>query len=177
MFIEGGLFIPDSAGIAAGPHPGYLGYLRIVILQNLRKNIGRTRYPWITWIASFFQDNAAETVTVGMEGIVVELVVGPEENKNKAGHAHSEAGDIDEKIPFIPPDISEGGLDVVFKHIESIYRSSQSIALLSIFSWQISCQILDMGNISKPERKVLNLCSILLRECPPSDRIAAEIDI
>jgi hypothetical protein len=110
LFVKSDIPVPDSTGVTACPHACNLNYFRVILFQNLRKNIRGAGNSRIARIAGFLEDNPAEAVAVGMEGIVVELIVGPEKDQDEAGHPHGEACDINEEIPFVSPDVPESGL-------------------------------------------------------------------
>jgi hypothetical protein len=113
LFIEGDVSVPDSTGVTAGSNTCYFDNLRILILQDLGKNIGGAGYSRVT---RFPEDNAAETVAVGVVRVIIEFVVDPEEDQDEACHPNGEACDIDERIPLVSSDVPECDLDVIFKH-------------------------------------------------------------
>jgi hypothetical protein len=108
--------MPDSTGVATGSNTCYFNNFRILIFKDLGKNIRGTGYSWVTRIASFSEDNAAEVIAVGVVRVIIEFVVDPEEDQDEACHPDGEACDIDERIPLVSSDVPEGDLDVIIKH-------------------------------------------------------------
>jgi hypothetical protein len=53
---------------------------------------------------------------VGVDRVVVQLVIDPEENEDEASHSHGQTSYIDDGIAFVSLDIPETHLEVIFKH-------------------------------------------------------------
>jgi hypothetical protein len=60
--------------------------------------------------------DAIETIAVGEEAVVAELMLDDQQNHDAARHANGEAGDVDEGISSVLEQISKGDFEVAFKH-------------------------------------------------------------
>jgi len=57
---------------------------------------------------------------VGVEGIIVQFIVDPEEYQDEACHPDRKACDINKGIPFVSQDVPESGFYIVSKHRYSL---------------------------------------------------------
>jgi hypothetical protein len=53
-----------------------------------------------------------------MVAIKTEFILQPHENQDRAGYAHCQSDDVDYRVDFVAPDVSEGHFEVVGKHID-----------------------------------------------------------
>jgi len=51
-----------------------------------------------------------------MEFIIAQFVLNPDSDKKAAGHANGQPGDIDKRKAFVPFDVPQSDLQVIFEH-------------------------------------------------------------
>ncbi len=72
-------------------------------------------------------DDAVEPIDVGMEPVVARFMPDPDQGQNRAGQAHGQPGDADQRIGFLPFKVANRNFENILKH-----RSSPHFRRLSV---------------------------------------------
>ena len=64
------------------------------------------------------RSQTVDSCGIFMIAIKTEFILHQHENEDRAGHAHCQSNDVDYRVYFVAPDVSEGHFEVVGKHID-----------------------------------------------------------